>query len=143
MKKRLIPLFAALAFPLRADPLPLVVSDAYVRTAPPGQTLTAAFATIANKGSQSCLLVAAQTPIAGRIEIHQHLHRDGMMSMRPVDAVEIAGGETVQFQPGGYHLMLFDVEAEFAQRQTVPMLLITENCGNTEVAAEVRDLRGH
>ena len=70
-----------------------------------GQT-GVAYLTIVNKGATDDRLVSASTPVAQKAEPHKTINENGVMKMRPVDAIEVkAGGEAV-LKPGGLHLML-------------------------------------
>ena len=75
----------------------LQLNDGYLRTMPPGQSVTAGFMTVVNHSKGSCLITAAASPIAERVEFHEHLHNDGIMQMRPLAAVSVSAGETVKF----------------------------------------------
>ena len=83
------------------------VSSAFIKPPFTGRTTSAAFMRLENKGANT-RLVSASSPISPRVEIHTHLHEDGVMKMRRVDGIEISAGETVELKPGGYHLMMFD-----------------------------------
>ena len=61
-----------------------------------------------------------------------------MMAMAPVDQLEIEPGDTVTFEPGGYHLMLLDVSGMPAVGESVELTLSFELAGDIVVQAEVR-----
>jgi copper(I)-binding protein len=63
----------------------------------------------------------------------------GMMEMRPVGRVEIPAGETVSFEPGGYHVMLLGLAQPLATGTTVEVTLTFEDRGEQVVTADVRD----
>ena len=70
--------------------------DGYVRLLPPGSPNTAAFMVLRNDGDKPVKLVAGASPEAGRVELHTHLHENGVMKMRQVESIEIpAKGEAV------------------------------------------------
>ena len=83
------------------------VSSAFIKPPFTGRTTSAAFMRLENKGTDT-RLISASSPISPRVEIHTHLHEDGVMKMRRVDGIDITAGETVELKPGGYHLMMFD-----------------------------------
>ncbi|MBC6403678.1 MAG: copper chaperone PCu(A)C [Hyphomonadaceae bacterium] len=111
----------------------IVVSDAWLRPPLPGK-VSAGYFNITNHGDKADKLVAAESPIAGSIELHTVAMADGVMKMRRVDAVDLAPGETVSFKPGGLHLMLFDVELA-ADRNDARVTLIFENAEPVTVLA--------
>jgi copper(I)-binding protein len=63
-----------------------------------------------------------------------------MMKMRPVASLAVEPDETLVFQPGGYHLMLFDLQAPLMPGETHSITLVSENCGEALVTAEVQSL---
>lgn len=91
--------------PIRAQ---VLVDDAWVRATVRGQQATGAFMRISTK--KDVKLVEARTQNAGFVEVHQMLMEQGVMSMRPVSGLLILAGQTVEFIPGGYHLMLMDLK---------------------------------
>lgn len=114
------------------------VESAYIREAPPGQKVTAAFLTLANHSNKSCTLSGVATPIAGRAEIHGHFHKNGMMQMRPVAELALPAGETLALQPGGHHIMLFDLVEGISVGEHYPLTLYFEECPTLDVKAELR-----
>ena len=109
----------------------MIISDAYIRGLPPGQTVTAVFMTFNNALAQDCQLVGAASPIASSAEIHAHSHHNGAMSMRPVDAVKIPAGESLSFEPGGYHLMMFGLKDDLKEgdEHAITLFFEGEGCG--------------
>jgi len=64
-----------------------------------------------------------------------------MMRMRPVSGgLQIAAGETLVFQPGGLHIMLFNIQQPLVAGENTPLQLNTDQCGTLEVDAEIRSL---
>ena len=87
----------------------VVVSDAVVREMLPGSTSTAGYFTLTNHTDKPVTLTAVVSNLSERVEVHEHLMQGGMMKMQQVKGgLVIKPHESVVFQPGGYHLMLFD-----------------------------------
>ena len=104
--------------------------------AEPVGPVTAGYFELQNHSSRSDRLVGVTCDIA-RAEIHRSFSEDGTMHMEPVGEVEIRGGEVVAFQPGGLHIMLFDV-ADLRAGDTVDIVLEFQDAGLVEVEARVR-----
>gem|GEM_PF-3086555 len=95
------------------------VEDARLRKPLPGQSTAVIYLRVTNHFDSEAQLLDAhlvaasaatdvQTSLAGPVvEVHEHRHIDGMMSMRRVSGLRIAAGGTLAFAPGGYHLMVF------------------------------------
>ena len=60
-------------------------------------------------------LVSVTSPQAGRIEMHETMSGGGQMSaMRPLARIPVRERETLRFEPGGRHLMLYDLAEDLA-----------------------------
>ncbi|WP_462153702.1 copper chaperone PCu(A)C [Pseudoalteromonas piscicida] len=86
----------------------LSVHNATVRTFLPAAPSTAGYLVIENPTQQNKVLVKASLEGVKRVEIHEHVHKEDMMKMQRVDELAIPAGKSVTFQPGGYHLMVFE-----------------------------------
>ncbi|MEL0631587.1 copper chaperone PCu(A)C [Pseudoalteromonas carrageenovora] len=91
-----------------ADVAKLEVTNAQVRTFLPASNSSVGYLTIINHSGTPATLTKATLDGLGRVEIHEHSHVNGMMKMQQVKSVTIKAHESVSFQPGGYHLMVFD-----------------------------------
>ncbi|MCB1011174.1 MAG: copper chaperone PCu(A)C [Microthrixaceae bacterium] len=63
----------------------------------------------------------------------------GMMSMQPVDSIEIPAGENVELEPGGYHIMVLDLAADLVAGDTVEVTLTFDSGETQKVDAEVKE----
>lgn len=108
----------------------LVISEARVRALIPGQDKTAGYFSARNGTADAVVLSGARSEQARSIEMHVTVQDGDMMRMRRLEAVEIAPGETVRFEPGGRHLMVFgvdsleagmDIDLELGDGTTVPV----------------------
>jgi copper(I)-binding protein len=120
----------------------VTVSEAWVRGTVHGQTATGAFMQL--KSADGAVLVGADSPVAGIVEIHEMAMENNVMKMRAVQRLDLPAGRTVELKPGGYHVMLMDLKAPLKKGDTVPIKLkVRSKSGQTqdiEVKAEVREL---
>ena len=139
----LLTLAACEPAPEAADETPaaLAVEEAWARPADTtGAARSAVYFMLRNEGGTSGRLVDARADVARVVEIHQSFEEGGVMRMRPVaGGVEVGPGEAVAFEPGGYHLMLIDLQRPLAPRDTFPLTLTFEPGGEREVDVEVRE----
>lgn len=138
-------LSAAFSAPLLADDADTIgglrIEQPWSRVTPPGTPVGAGYMTIVNTGDGADRLVAAESPAAGRVQIHKSVKKDGKSSMvHQKDGVAVPAGERVQFRPGGYHLMLMQLEDPLEKGERVPVSLDFERAGRIEVELEVRAL---
>jgi len=60
------------------------------------------------------------------------------MTMREVDSIELPAGEMVELKPGGYHVMLMDLQAQVKEGDEVPLTLTIENKDGSRQTLEVK-----
>ncbi len=106
--------------------------------APSGE-VSAAYMLIENRGAADRLL-SATTDAAGVVEIHMtQVDEQGVMRMRPLaEGLEIPANGSVALEPGGYHIMLMDLQRALAAGDTVELTLQFESGKAITVSAEVR-----
>lgn len=115
----------------------LEIENPYVRGLPPTQRNTAAFFTVHNTSDKVVELRAGSSDAAERLEIHSHQHHNGMMMMQEQASVSIAAGESVDFSPGGYHLMLIDLTRPVRDGGEVTFSLVADDGEEILVSAPV------
>jgi len=115
----------------------LVIQHPWARASIGQAKAGAAYLTIVNHGQSADRLIAAATPAAKHAKPHTHLLEDGVIKMRPVEAIEIAPGEPAVLQPGGLHIMLMGLAAPLETGKPFPMTLVFENAGSVAVEVHV------
>ncbi len=146
MKPRSLPLFSALvasALLMGAADAQVTVQDAWVRGTVPQQKASGLFAQLTS--AQAGKLVAASSPVAGVVEIHEMAMEGSVMKMRELaGGLPLPAGQTVELKPGGYHVMLMDLKQQLKAGETVPVTLVIEGTDgkrqNVQVQAPVRAL---
>ncbi len=96
-----------------------------------------------NQGDQDDQLLSAVTPIAGRAELHEHVHANGTMKMQQVASVTIAAHTQVSFAPMGYHIMLFEVQQHPQAGQSFPVTLHFARSGDVQIDVTVQKEAAH
>lgn len=116
----------------------ILIEEPWARPAPSAGGVTAAYFRITNTGSMTDFLVAAETPIAGAVELHTHIMDGDVARMRMVPRVELMPGETVEFRPGGLHVMLMDLEEPLSEGEEFMLTLIFEASPSIELPIEAQ-----
>jgi periplasmic copper chaperone A len=98
---------------------------------------SAAYFTIVNDGGVADTLIGASTDVAKSADMHQTKVENNVAQMMPVAKVEIPAHSTLEFKPGGYHLMLMGLTKDLAAGQTVKLTLQFEKSGSITVDATV------
>ena len=119
----------------------ITVNDPYVRAVPPVVMTSAAFMQFQNSDEAEQFLVGASTPAAAVVELHMHTMDDGIMRMRQVAHIHLPPKQTVSLQPGGLHIMLFDLTAPLELGERIPITLTFEDGSTKEISAEVRSVK--
>ena len=112
------------------------VKDPWVRGTVPTQKASGAFMHITSTAGGK--LVAAASPVAGVVEIHEMTMDGNVMKMRAVPGLDLPAGKTVELKPGGYHVMLMDLKQQLKPGETVPLTLTIEGKDGKRETIEVK-----
>lgn len=123
--KALLPILALLAGTAAGAQTTVQVDDPWVRGTVTGQPATGAFLRLTP--SAHARLVAARSPVAGVVEIHEMAMDGDVMKMRQIPGLDLAAGRTMDLKPGGYHLMLMSLKQPLKDGQSVPLILVFED----------------
>jgi copper(I)-binding protein len=135
MKTALAVLLCLAPVAVHAQEGDIMVESAWSRAALAGRTGVVYFSVMAMGGADR--LLGATTPVAEHAELHQSMESGGMSQMRPVDSVPVAAGATVDFKPGGLHVMLIGLKHALKEGDTFPLTLKFEKAGLVETTVKV------
>ncbi|MBS0365962.1 MAG: copper chaperone PCu(A)C [Proteobacteria bacterium] len=130
---------AASSSALQAPASALQVQDAWVR-AVPGTGTAALYLRVRNDGPTPITLVAVSTGAARSAMIHQSQMVAGRSTMRMLDKLVVAPGQTVSFAPGGLHIMLEDLTRPLRTGDMVHAVLQLSGGAQVPLEARVRPL---
>ena len=72
---------------------------------------SAAYLSITNHGGAADRLLAVESSLARKTELHTMDVTNGVMKMRQIDGgIAIPAGKTIQLAPGGFHVMLIGLK---------------------------------
>lgn len=111
----------------------LKISAAWARATPKGAPVGGGYMTITNTGTTTDRLIGGSSDASKRFEIHEMSMDNGVMKMRPVKALEIKPGQSVAFNPGGYHVMFVGLNKQLAQGEHIKATLDFEKAGKVDV----------
>jgi copper(I)-binding protein len=115
-------LFLVLALTGTAQAAPPTITDGWFRALPPSVP-SGGYFTLHNGGGKTVTLTGAQSPACGMLMLHRSMNHGGMGMMSHVTTIDIAPGATLQFSPGGYHLMCMDSRPVLKPGARVPVTL--------------------
>lgn len=130
---------ALLCAPLaRAD---IVAVDGWSRATPPRASTAAGYLVLSNTSGESRSLLRIISPACDRVMIHRSsIDHNGVARMWPVGELTLRPGETLRFDPNGFHVMFIDIKSPFVAGQKVPLQLLFEDEKEVTVMLEVRPL---
>lgn len=114
------------------------ISDAWARPGREGGN-SAIYMNILNGSSQADTLISLSSPVAGMSEVHESYEQEeGMMGMRPVETVVAPARDVLSFEPGGYHVMLMQLNRALAEGDSVEFSLEFANSGEINLTVPVQ-----
>ena len=116
------------------------VANAWLRELIPGQNNTVAYLQLHNSGLEGRQLSAVESNFAQRAELHTQIMTNGMMRMRKLDKLDIGASETVAFDAGGHHIMLFGVDELSKTSADRSLVLIFSNGERFSVMLDLRSI---
>jgi copper(I)-binding protein len=99
---------------------------------------SAAYLTITNSGGTADALVKAASDVADAVELHTMTMKDNVMTMSPVEKIDIPANGKAELKPGGFHVMLIGLRHELKEGDVVKLTLTFQSAGTIEVEAPVR-----
>ena len=117
------------------------VKEPWAKATVPGQKVGGVYMKIVAR--ENLRLTGVKSAVAETAEVHQMKMENGMMRMRAVPILELPAGKTVKLEPGGYHIMLFDIRQSLVAGQKLKLELTVEDASKHQhrvaVEAVVRD----
>ena len=112
----------------------LKISAPWARAMPKGASVGGGYMKITNTGTAPDRLIGGTTDISRRFEVHEMTMEGGVMKMRPVaDGIEIKPGQTVELNPGGYHVMFVALNKQLMQGDHFKATLEFAKAGKVDV----------
>ena len=123
-----------------ADPVRVV--NAWARATVPGQKVAGVYMEIVSP--VDARLTGVSFHLAKSAEVHSMKMEGGTMKMRPLKSLDLPAGKPVKLEPGGLHVMLFDLERPLRAGEKLPMTLTVEFAGQRmhDVGIEVSVRKG-
>ena len=95
---------------------------------------SAAYLSITNHGAMDDRLLAVESSLARKTELHTMEVTNGVMKMRQIDGgIAIPAGKTIQLAPGRFHVMLIGLKAPLNDGEDYQVTLVFEKAGKVEL----------
>jgi periplasmic copper chaperone A len=119
----------------------VTVADAWFRALPGGLPAGGYF-TLHNLGSTPIELTGAESSACGMLMLHESTENGGVSRMTDVHGVTVPAGGSVEFAPGGYHLMCMNPGAQMTPGKTVLVNLAFGNGARIDANFAVKNAAG-
>jgi copper(I)-binding protein len=113
--------------------------DAWVRPLPKMEGAGAVYVVIENRGKEADWLTGADSPAAANVEIHESYMDGDVMRMRPVPSLEIPANGSVELKPGGYHVMLIDLQEPLETGDVISVTLHFEQSSDITLDVSIQE----
>ncbi len=101
------------------------VREPWAKATVPGQKVGGVYMQVVAR--ENLRLTGVKSAVAETAEVHQMKMENGMMRMRAVPSLELPAGKMVKLEPGGYHIMLFDLRQSLVAGQKLKLELTVED----------------
>lgn len=121
----------------------LQIADAWARETVAGQTSTAAYLTISNRGTADDRLLSVAASEPAMATIHATDSSGGISRMRELSTgLAVPAGSTIELKPGGTHVMIMGLGAPLRRGDTLMLRLRFEKSGERPVDVRVAPASG-
>ncbi len=100
------------------------ISDARLMLPPVAGNPAAIYFDVTNNGERNIAFRSAEVEQAGRAEVHDMMEYDFEMVMGEAPPIMVETGSTVAFEPGGKHIMAFELAEGFGEGDSTEVTLI-------------------
>lgn len=114
------------------------VKNPWVREAPPGVSVMAAYFSLHNHAATEKALVSASSPEFKRVEMHRTEEQDGMAKMIAVHNLKIKGQGSLNFNPGGLHIMLINPKKPLKAGDSISLTLYFTDESSVKISVPVK-----
>ena len=84
-------------------------------------------------GPRDVDLVAVTADLAQRVEMHESVRENGMMTMKPLGSAPVPAKGKLEFKPGGKHLMIWNINGAAVRAGKLPMIFVFSNNNNERI----------
>lgn len=116
------------------------IAHPWARATPKGAKVGAAYLEIKTDATTADRLIGAKSAVAGKVEIHTHIHEGDIMKMRRIDGIDVKPGASHVLKPSGDHVMLMDLNQPLKEGDVLKITLIFEKAGAIDVDATVEPI---
>lgn len=92
------------------------------------------YLSVNNSGARPDVLLAVESPVAAKVEIHASTSTNGVTRMsRLKDGVRVPANGSARLEPGGIHIMLIKLNRPLAVGDKAPATLVFRDAGRVPI----------
>jgi copper(I)-binding protein len=118
----------------------LEITGPWSRATPKGSQSAIGYMTIKNNGTATDRLIGGSVDVAANFELHSMVTENGIAKMRELKDVEIRPGQTIEFKPGGSHVMFVNLKHPLSKGEHVKGTLVFEHAGTVQIEYDVEGI---
>jgi copper(I)-binding protein len=118
----------------------LEIGSPWSRATPKGSQTAIGYMTIKNNGTTPDRLIGGSINVSANFELHSIVMENGIAKMRELKDVEIGPGQTIEFKPGGSHVMFVDLKHPLSKGEHVKGTLVFEHAGTVQIEYSVEGI---
>ena len=118
----------------------LEIMGPWSRATPKGASTAIGYMTIRNNGTTPDRLIGGSVDFASGFQLHSMTMENDVSKMRELKSVDIGPGQTIEFKPGGSHVMFVGVKHPLSQGEHVKGTLIFEHAGTVQIEYDVQGI---
>lgn len=111
----------------------LAATDAWIREPPPVARVAAGYVSLQNTGDGALSIEHIESECCGSVMMHDNVNDGDRVRMVHLDSLHLGPGESVEFAPGGKHLMLMAPRHPLRNGDTVQLDFICDDGTTTQV----------
>lgn len=115
----------------------LEIMTPWSRVTPKGAATAIGYMTIKNTGTTPDRLVGGSVDFASVFQLHSMVMEGDVSKMRDLEGVDIAPGQTIEFKPGGSHVMFVGLKHPLTEGEHVKGTLVFEHAGSVQIEYDV------
>lgn len=98
---------------------------------------SAAYVTIHNPGKSGDRLLGVLCAASKSCSLHKHVTVANVTRMEQVESLDLPSGAHIEFKPGGYHIMMFDLKGPLAAGTETAITFTFEEAGDLTITMPV------
>ena len=118
----------------------LEISTPWSRATPKGAQTAIGYMTIKNNGTTPDRLTGGSIDVADHFQLHAMTMENGIAKMRELSDIEIKPGQTIDFKPGGSHVMFVNLKRQLSKGDHINGTLVFERSGTVKIEYTVEGI---